>query len=409
MYIFDDKGRVAVDFKVKDAPPHAKVLATEHIGSSVAELSMSQLVYWQKVGLAHIAVVFGSAESPLTAQDFVEKFLAAVRVYFDSNPSLSLFETNAATILMLLDQMLDDGVPVVTEGSLLAGLVPNSWGLNSLLGSQEMVTWDKPWRATAVQHSRDEIFVDIVEKLTLEVCPRQRKSKKRNASAFMSGTFSMEPMFCTVDGVISVLSRLSGDPRVQIDLQFDQSIQPEFGFHPCVEQNLWFNQHLLAFNPPDGRSTIAEYSAEISNPGLVLCDLKTGLGTEQTEFELRVSTLMDTQVKGVDGLSITLELPPGAKSVKESRITAGDLVMEDGKQVWVFGDHTPMGWNASLRGTVIADTVEFPLYAKIEYTLLGRVPSKVAVKGIHLPGWSKQKPYKGVRFQTGTNSYVVRP
>lgn len=444
VYVIDINGHTIVDYRVSSSPPKLQSLIPLVIDpelnspmtvgtnakSNIEEISSSRLLFHQKHGNMIFLVPTSSNVSSLMPFEFINRFVEVLEVYF-STPLLPMkLENGLETVTLILNEMLDDGYPYETEPDPIRDLVPHGGLFSRLLSSGPKPGQSKlpavPWRRANVRHTNNELFVDIVETLYVIVAPSRRVTRgaiPSSSSAFYSTSShridsGSTPLLCRVEGTVFITSHLSGVPDIQLTIDTKQAL--EFpSFHQCVDLKRWENNPgTLSFIPPDGKSLLASYTLENSDPGLVQADLRTGLGPNKDEFEARVWTMVSREVKHIDGLSINV-ICDGSKvrSVKNMRVTGGDFHLNDsGTGEWRFPGKTPLGWNATLRGTLHCDDdaeqFEFPRNLSLTYTVTGQVPSGTKVSSLKIVGsrglGEGVKPYKGVRYTTRIGEYVVR-
>lgn len=459
VYIIDINGHPIVDYRVSSSPPKLQALiplvidsdlsspmtAGTNAESNVEELSSSRLLFHQKHGNMIFLVPTCSNVSSLMPFEFINRFVEVLEVYF-STPLLPMkLENGLDTVTLILNEMLDDGYPYITEPDPIRDLVPQGGLFSKLLSSSGSRTASQqnklptvPWRRSNVRHTNNELFVDIVETLHVIVSSSTKQTRgalPSSSSAFYSTGASRnlrsesKPLLCRVEGTIFLTTHLSGVPDIQLNIDTGKQKVDFPSFHQCVDLQRWEDSPgTLSFIPPDGRSLLASYTIDNQkDPGLVQADLRTGLGTNKDEFEARVWTLVSKDVKHIESLSVNVICDKyKVRSVKNMRVTGGDFHFsnETGVGEWRFGGKTPLGWNATLRGTLQQQSEEeldgeennspaiFPNNLSLSYNLTGQVPSGTKVQSLKIVGsrglGEGVKPYKGVRYITRVGEYVVR-
>lgn len=348
-------------------------------------------------------------------------------------------ETSYDTVTLILNEMLDDGYPYLTETDFLKDLVPSSGLISKLTSSvsrnaPQLST--TPWRRSKARHTKNELFVDMVETLyTIVPAPKRKKQAGGggggSGSAFYSNPSTgsratTKPLLCRAEGTIFVTSNLSGVPDIRLMLDLAGHVLDFPSFHPCVRFQKWQDSNgTLSFVPPDGKSLLASYTVERSGQGIVFADLATELGPKKDEFEVRVWTLMSRDIKTVDNLFVRVVCDGDrARAVKNLRVTSGDFHLGDsGVGEWRFSPRTSLGWNATLRGRLDAPSDEatdddasdapiFPTHLELEYSVTGALPSGIKVQSLRIDSLQGVgegvKPFKGIRYVTNIGQYVVR-
>lgn len=115
------------------------------------------------------------------------------------------------------------------------------------------------WRASEVKHSKNEVFLDVIEYLSLLI---SKKGKVLNYEIF---------------GKIKIKSYLSGMPELKLGLndkilyklknKKGKSVTLEdLKFHQCVQLNKFNKDRTISFIPPDGPFTLLNYRIKKNIP-----------------------------------------------------------------------------------------------------------------------------------------------
>jgi AP-3 complex subunit mu len=148
-----------------------------------------------------------------------------------------------------------------------------------------------PWRRANVRHTSNELYVDIVETLSVIVAPSGRQ------------------LAALAAGNIAFTSKVSGVPDLVLLLTAPGGINNTLSlpvFHPCVRLQRWREKAgELSFVPPDGRFLLASYEVNLLEddpetlPSItskqplnlnlpVSLEVETGVGPAGTEFKARL-------------------------------------------------------------------------------------------------------------------------
>ena len=231
-------------------------------------------------------------------------------------------EDNYEVVAQLLTEMCDGGIVCNTEGNALREQVEISSGLGKLLTQVGLPSASPgigpagglaatlkaasssaqgpaiPWRKNNVRHTSNELYVDIVESLSIIYAPSGR------------------PISALAQGSILFTARISGVPDLVLTLSAPggTSTSKSAGisrtmslptFHPCVRLSRW-KEHPgeLSFIPPDGKFMLAGYESDLLPSNLdrdeppsrsekiflpARVDMRTNLGRSANEFEARVT------------------------------------------------------------------------------------------------------------------------
>jgi len=242
----------------------------------------------------------------------------------------SKIEAHYDVVAQLLSEMVDGGIIAVTEPNALRDVVEAPSVLKSLLGgvglpsstptlssgsgggfslgggrasprlgpglgmsSNTQVGSTVPWRRANVRHTSNEMYVDIVETLSVTVSPSGR------------------PLSAIANGTVAFTAKVSGVPDLLLLLGCPGGVGNAMAlpvFHPCVRLNRWKERPgELSFVPPDGRFVLAGYEVDLLGPAALesfsmsttaksapklnlpaTVSVQTGLGPQASDFEVRL-------------------------------------------------------------------------------------------------------------------------
>ena len=162
---------------------------------------------------------------------------------------------NFVIIYELFDETLDFGYPQTTEAKILREFITQEGNrLESTPRPPVSLTKSVSWRSEGVKYRKNEIFLDVVEKLNLLVSS--------------SGTV----LHSEIVGAIRMKSFLSGMPELKLGLNdklmFEATGRPSRGkaveledirFHQCVRLARFENDRTISFIPPDGEFDLMTY------------------------------------------------------------------------------------------------------------------------------------------------------
>lgn len=267
---------------------------------------------------------------PLLVLEFLHRVAYALEEFLGSPLLASKIQANYDVVAQILSETADAGVVIQGEANALRDVVETGPGtLQNLLGniklsgsapalgsasSSQFAGLQRPtvqpalssqgsavpWRRSNVRHTSNELYVDIVETLSVILAPSGRP-----LSAFAYGSIAFTSK---VSGVPDLLLTLStGGKGGGMGNRGDQlrQVMERAVFHPCVRLNKWKADGVLSFVPPDGRFALCGYESDLLGPEAPLTgnskgsssnlnlpaslDVQTGLGTQGNEFEVRLS------------------------------------------------------------------------------------------------------------------------
>lgn len=154
-----------------------------------------------------------------------------------------------------------------------------------------------PWRRPGVRHTSNELYVDVVESLTVTMAP-----SGRILSALASGTIAFTAKVSGVPELVLSLTAPGGQHAIGRKMELPV-------FHPCVRIAKWRERPgEMSFIPPDGRFILAGYEVDLLplDPSLdhppshmeklfipTIIDIQKSLGSAGADFEVRLTLNAD--------------------------------------------------------------------------------------------------------------------
>lgn len=380
--------------------------------------------------------------------------------YFGSPLTPVKIEANFDIMCNLMQELIEGGYPYITDSNTLKELVPfqdsfgskflsttnqfaksyaNTSNSHSSLSSLNNLNENAvkiPWRKPNVKYTNNELFIDLKEDINVVLThPRNITSSKKKSNTY-KGYNKLVPTVAIIKGQIDFTSHLSGIPDIQLLLNLNGHSLGVPSFHRCIRTESWINRpgH-LSFIPPDGKTTIMDYTIDLDqyptskiqrNVGLVNIDYKDGLGLKKNEFEITLTLNLFKNVSKVSNLKVRIKTHDDG-NVKTLRLSHGDLqTKSSGNFEWTFDQHTNLGINPVLRGVVEpyddsndryersdeedhSKSYSFPKSIALSYTNTAAIPSGIRVDSLKITrGLTEVKPYKGVKYITSTGDFVIR-
>lgn len=310
VYILDARGKILISrsfrggvppdaaaaFKARVIDVDADVIATPFVHVS-ASAGSYDFVYVRHTNLFLVALTRRNGNGAMILA-FLYKLLDVLASYMREVREDSVRE-NFVVIYELLDEMMDWGVPQVTETAVLGQFITQKSKIAAAVGSLQQLpgaaTGAVSWRAEGIRHARNEVFLDVIEQVNVLV----------------SGSGSL--LRSEIIGRLVVKSYLSGMPDLKLGLndklQFDaaaaaalaagghgaseraggggggeddggapvgrkgKSVELEdVKFHQCVRLARFENDRTISFVPPDGEFELMSYRLETEVRPLVWVD-----------------------------------------------------------------------------------------------------------------------------------------
>mmetsp|Transcript_12957 Transcript_12957/g.19510 ORF Transcript_12957/g.19510 Transcript_12957/m.19510 type:complete len:439 (+) Transcript_12957:75-1391(+) len=363
--------------------------------------------------------------SPATTLELLNRIAKVIKDYCGILTEEAI-RRNFTLIYELLDEMLDFGYPQSTQTESLKNFVHNDAVIikpqTAALNIMQSIGTGKSKPSSAANlpvalanrssKSKNEIYVDIVEKLTVLF----------NANGFVVNS--------SIDGAIQMKSFLSGNPELRLALnedlvigkgtsQYGSVVLDDCNFHECVRLDEFESQRTLHFVPPDGEFTVLNYriTGDFQSPFKIFPAIE-----ESGPYKLEVLCMIRSEIpEGNHGSNVVVNIPvprctasvafemsvnipgssaeyiPGSKRVQwtiKKLVGGSELAM----RVKLTLDQPA---NASHKREIgpVAMTFEIPMYNV----------SNLQVKYLRISETHKSyNPYRWVRYVTLSSSYVCR-
>jgi AP-1 complex subunit mu len=239
---------------------------------------------------------------------FLEKLVEIMNEYFGSLEEESIRD-NFVLVYELLDEVMDHGYPQIAEVKVLREYITQGAHKLTLSKPPQAVTNVVSWRTEGIKHKKNEVFLDVVEKLNLLVAA--------------NGTVLSSEIL----GSIKMRSFLSGMPELKLGLNdkamFDaqgrsgqkKAVEMEdIKFHQCVRLTRFETDRTISFIPPDGEFELMSYRLNTSiKPLVTLETLIQPQGRSRLEYIVRAKSTFK-QRSYANNVDILIPVPPDVDS-----------------------------------------------------------------------------------------------
>ncbi|KAL3424292.1 adaptor complexes medium subunit family protein [Phlyctema vagabunda] len=432
LHIYDEHNRPILTHTYTSRPLSATQLLPLYLAHStprpnliyLPNTSPSTLLF----SLTHANLLYlltsSSEIEPLLILEFLHRVIDVLEEFLGAPLLAHKIESSYDVVAQLLNEMCDAGAVSTTEpnalrelvevegwiGKFLGGItIPGKPGFSSTPSNSTMAAISSsgalaantpalPWRRGNVRHTSNEIYVDLIETLSVTLAPSGRP-----LGAFANGTIACTAKISGVPDLLLNLSTPSG--RQNVDSVMELPV-----FHPCVRLARWREKPgELSFIPPDGRFILAGYEVDLmpfsngkvgntnsSNLKLpVTVEVKTCLGPSGSDFEVKlyvnqVSGQGNTSLSGpssrssshvgqrgrgtggfgsglgggnpgssssptMEDLVVTVPLPAEVRNLSEIRASRGDTTYNPGEKnlEWHIPAKETVAGGAVLRCTIV--------------------------------------------------------
>lgn len=250
---------------------------------------------------------------------FLNSVEALLKNYFGGLEADSV-KDNLILIYELLDEIADNGRPQITEVKLLKNYVTTSANVSKskkkkgkVLQMAKAMTSAVPWRPGTYKYSKNETYLDVIEKISMLVTAEGQVLKSE------------------VMGHLHMNCKLSGTPELVLGLNDKKFFEinqtqttrkkkavdiQDIKFHQCVRLAKFENDRTISFVPPDGEFDLITYRMQ--------CPLKS-LFSLQIDYLMETDTVCHFMVKAktnykqkvsANFVEFLIPLPPDCQGLK---------------------------------------------------------------------------------------------
>ncbi|KAI9655241.1 MAG: hypothetical protein M1831_004951 [Alyxoria varia] len=294
LYIFDERNQSLLEHVYSGRPPLAATLLSSYLALSTPRPSFTRLQNISSSALlfAHVhdpllLLCYTTTEiEPLLVFEFLQRAADALEDFLGFPLIASKIESNYDVVAQIVEDMCDAGIVCSTEPNALRETVEVPTWMSNLLGgiglpaSSPALTRPGsgsslqsgfgnnpnlggaggssaggsaiPWRRSNVRHTSNELYVDIVERLSVILAPSGQP-----LAAFAHGTLAFTAKISGIPDLLLTLSAAGGRAGILNAMALPS-------FHPCIRLARWRdNPGTLSFVPPDGRFILATYECDL--------------------------------------------------------------------------------------------------------------------------------------------------
>jgi AP-1 complex subunit mu len=244
---------------------------------------------------------------------FLHKLVRVFEDYFGSLEEESIRD-NFVVIYELLDEMMDFGFPQFTDTQMLKEYIcvneRHRMAKIDPANVTQQVTGAVGWRKDGIKHKKNEVFLDVIEKLNLLVA--------RNGTILHS----------EILGTLRMKSFLSGMPELKLGLNDRILLEnkrryrgkmiemDDVRFHQCVRLARFENDRTISFIPPDGEFELMSYRLDTKVKPLIWVECHEDFKSH-SRVEYHVTAKSEFKRRSTaNNVVICIPVPPDADSPK---------------------------------------------------------------------------------------------
>ena len=328
---------------------------------------------------------------PLLVLEFLGRLADLICDYFTRPMTEANIRSNLTTVFLLLEEMVDCGMPFTVEPNILKEMIPPpnavSRVVNSLTGNSKVkehlpkaAQSGIPWRSgDSFQYGREEFYVDFVEELDATV----------DAEGFVKDL--------SICGSLSGTCKMNGMPDVVVAFNHPHLIE-DTRFHKCVRYARWAADRVVSFVPPDGAFKLMDYNVRGGGapPALpIYVKPQISYKDDAGRVSVMVGTKQDFPRKA-EGIAVRIPL---AKDAVQADVAANHGTVHTdlfrNQIIWSIG-RVPLDKAPCLTGKVQLDpstaarrAVEAPTLT-VSFTVPGMTMSGLAIQTLDFLNTPKQ-------------------
>ncbi|KAI9805637.1 MAG: hypothetical protein M1833_005129 [Piccolia ochrophora] len=420
LYIFDQHNNPILQHIYRSRPASASTLLPLYLAQPAPRPPLTYIHNTSPptllFSLLHANLLFLSPTStdtePLLVLEFLHRVVDVLEEFLGAPLLASKIEGGYDVVAQLLGEMCDAGAISNTEPNALRDVVEVPGWVGKLLGgvgipattsstlpptnplslpnttpNPQSTGSQLPWRRANVRHTSNELYVDILESLSVTIAPSGRP-----LAAFANGSIAFTSKISGVPDLLLTLSAPGGKASVERAIELPV-------FHPCVRLARWREKPgELSFVPPDGRFVLAGYEVDLlpSFPEKasfntpinlhlpVSLQIRTNLGPTGADFEARLTLSPpasatntatppsrpafpsrlgtsspafggSTNAPSLEEIAVKIPVPPLVRNLSELRTSRGEAHYAPGDHVieWRLPTKDSTSGVATLRCTVV--------------------------------------------------------
>ena len=240
---------------------------------------------------------------------YLFRLAEVLKDYFKSVEEESIRD-NFVLTYELMDEMMDNGFPQTTEVKILREYIKTE--SFQFLHAEQMrpptaITNAVSWRPEGIKHKKNEVFLDVVEKLNLLV--------SANGTVLRS----------EILGSLKMKTFLSGMPELKLGLNDKLMLQAagagtgparsvemeDVKFHQCVRLSRFENDRTISFIPPDGEFELMSYRLSTSSvKPLIWVETVVDRTSSRTRIEYMVKAKSQYKARSIaNNVEILIPVP----------------------------------------------------------------------------------------------------
>lgn len=324
---------------------------------------------------------------------------------------------NFALVYELLDEILDFGYPQNCEPDVLKTYITTGgmkeFKPGEISEAMKTVTGAVNWRKQGVKYRKNEVFIDVIEKVNLLLNPKGTMLSGDVSGQVMLKCFLSGMPECKLglnDKLMMEGEKRRGPKRTNKEIAID-----DVTFHQCVRLGKFDTDRTISFVPPDGEFELMRYriTENIAPPFRILSPIVREIGKTRLEIQMTVKSVFDAKLYGKN-VNVKVPVPKNTANCKIS-VAAGSAKYKPEVNAIVWSIKKFPGaseLNLAAEVELIVTTVDSKKWNRppisLEFTVPMFTASGLHVRFLKVFEKSNYQAIKWVRYITQGGNYEQR-
>jgi AP-2 complex subunit mu-1 len=343
---------------------------------------------------------------------FLYKLVDLFKAYFGGEFNEASIRKNYVLIYELLDEIVDFGLPQMTEPEVLkqfitTGGIKKDVKDEQIIGALIQATGVTSWRAEGIKYKRNEVYIDVIENVNVLLSSKGTVLRSDVSGQIMVKSqlsFMPECKFGMNDKLAMANESQSMDKGIAID---------DIKFHQCVRLGKFDKDRAITFIPPDGIFELMTYRVtENINLPFKIMPIVQEYGNTKIEISLKIKSMFD---RNLFATNIVIKIPVPRNTGKCNIFVVSGKAKYEPEQSAIMWRIRRFGGDSefSMRGSVnLVPTSSDKPWSKPPISIDFQVPmftaSGLRVRFLRVIEKSNYKPIKWIRYITKAGTYQHR-
>ena len=264
---------------------------------------------WIKFNNLYFFAVSKKNSNAVMILAYLYKLAEVLKDYFKSVEEEAIRD-NFVLTYELMDEMMDNGIPQTTEVKILREYIKTE-SFQILASAEQMrpptaITNAVSWRPEGIKHKKNEVFLDVVEKLNLLVSANGTVLRSEILGTLKMKTFlsGMPELKLGLNDKLMIDSAGRGGAATSAGAAAKpaagRSVEMEdIKFHQCVRLSRFENDRTISFIPPDGEFELMSYRLSTHVKPLVWIETVVDRSSSRTRVEYMVKAKSQFKARSV--------------------------------------------------------------------------------------------------------------